>query len=69
MSMMIKMIVNRCHVAESNLSVIRYVITRLADNYATWKTLTKKQRKTMMRQIIKAHAGNGHLYHYVMNGQ
>ena len=63
---MVRMIVNRCHVGESNRRVIRYLISRLKDKYATFKALPKARRRALMTDAIRVHADNRALYRDVM---
>ena len=63
---MIKMIVARRHVGDSNLTVIKYVVSRLKAGYQTYAELPTRKRRSMMKQIIGAHAANRKLYARVM---
>ena len=65
---MIRMLVGRCHVGESNKRVIRYVISRLKDKETTFWSLSNAQRKGLMQACIKEHAENRQLYNDVMRG-
>jgi hypothetical protein len=65
---MIRHIVDRCHVGEPNLAVIKYVISRLKRKYKTWAVMPRGDRKTMMREIIRIHRANRKLYNDVMKG-
>ena len=65
---MIRQIVDRCHVGESNRAVIKYVISRLKQKYKTWATMPRGDRKTMMREIIRIHRTNRSLYNDAMGG-
>jgi len=60
------MLVSRLHVGSSNLTVIRYVISRLKNGYATFKVLPKKERVYLMQECIKEHKENRDLYNQVM---
>jgi hypothetical protein len=64
----IRQIVNRCHVSQSNLSVIKYVISRLKNKYKTWKALNRETRRKAMQQTIEAHKQNKNQYYKVMSG-
>jgi hypothetical protein len=64
----VRQIVGRCHVGQSDRAVIRYFVSRLKHGYATWRALPVTERKTWMRHIIRAHAENRGLYFYVMGG-
>ena len=64
---MIRMIVGRCHVGESNLQVIRYVKSRMKKG--AWRKLSKAERKQTLREIIEAHSENQDLYHSLMTGR
>ncbi len=64
----VEMIVGRCHVGDSDRKVIRYVISRLTDGRRTFRAMTRKDRKALLRQIIDAHTANQKLYHHVMTG-
>jgi RNase P protein component len=55
-------IVDRCHVGYSNLVVIRYVVSRLKSGHATWRTLPKRRRKKLLRDIIYRHYLNRQAY-------
>ncbi len=65
---MIRMLVGRCHVGESNKRVIRYVISRLKNKETTFWSLPKDQRKSLMQACVKEHAENRKLYNDVMRG-
>jgi hypothetical protein len=60
-------IVGRCHVAQSNLSVIRYFLTRV--NRKMWWASPKTKRKIILREVIESHAENRKLFNFVMGGQ
>ena len=68
MDAMIRQIVNRCHVSESNRKVIRYVISRLKNGYKTWQAASKVDRRYVMETAIKIHKENRDLYYDVMSG-
>lgn len=59
----IRQIVNRCHIGDSNISVIKYVISRT--NKGAWRKLDKLQRKELMLQAIKCHKENRKLYSFI----
>lgn len=65
----VRTIVGRRHVGESNRSVIRYFVSRLKRGYRTWHALPRAERKQWLRWIIQAHTENRGLYNYVMNGR
>lgn len=64
----VRQIVNRRHVGDSNRTVIRYFVSRLKQGYATWRTLPRAERKQWLQWIVAAHAENRGLYAYVMGG-
>ena len=64
----IRQVVNRCYAGDSNRQVIKYVISRLAKGYETWKTMPKSDRKSFMRQAIAVHKANRREYYAVMSG-
>lgn len=64
----VQQIVGRCHVYQSNRSVIRYFISRLKNGYRMWSVLSRTERKRYMRWIIAAHAANRAQYVRVMSG-
>ena len=64
----IRQIVNRCHVGDSNRTVIRYVVSRLRHGYATFHALSREQRHILMRDAIEVHEANRQLYFRVMRG-
>ena len=65
---MIFYLVGQCHVTASNRQVIRHVISKLKDGYATWRSIPVDRRKEMMRAIIRAHQDNRELHAYIMKG-
>lgn len=64
---MIAMIVGRCHVGESNLSVIRYVLSRM--NPGAFRKAPRAQRRELLKQIIACHRENQELYQCVQTGK
>lgn len=64
----VRIIVGRRHVGESNRRVIRYFISRLKAGYATWKGIPRAERRQWLRWVIEVHAENRGLYNYVMGG-
>ena len=66
----IRQIVNRdCHVSASSRAVIRHVVSRLANRYATFRTMAREHRRSLMRDCIACHAENRGLYRAVMTGR
>lgn len=68
MKAMIRMIVGRCHVSESNRQVIRYVISRLKDREQTYWAMPRRYRREFLAICIKEHEENRQLYFDVMSG-
>ena len=64
----IRQIVARCHVSESNHKVIRYVISRLRNKYVGFRSMCKSDRRKFMRLVIAAHKDNKGTYRRVMMG-
>ena len=64
----ISQIVGRCHVAETNRQVIRYVISRLKAKEATYWAMPKDKRKELLQDIIEEHRDNISLYVDIQNG-
>jgi len=64
----VRQIVGRCHVGDSNRAVIRYFISRLRHGYATWASMPKAERRQWLGWIIETHRSNRALYRYVMGG-
>jgi hypothetical protein len=62
----IRQIVDRCHVGQSNRSVIKYFVSRLRKG--AWKLMPREDRKKYLRWVIQAHAENRSLYRMVMGG-
>jgi hypothetical protein len=62
----VRQIVDRCHVADSDTHVIRYVISRLKNKYQTFAALPKDQRRNLMLASIQHHHENRQLYRRVM---
>ena len=63
----IKQLIGNRHVAESNLRVIRHVVSCMAPG--AWRKLTRAKRKGILRGIIREHARNFATYAYVMGGR
>lgn len=65
----IRQIIDRdCHVAESNLAVIRHVVSKLKNGYATFKAMPKGDRREFILQCIRHHRQNLKIYVEVMSG-
>lgn len=64
----VRQIVGRCHVGESDSKVIRYFVSRLKRGYRTWRELPRAERKQWMRWVIGEHSDNRALYDCVMRG-
>jgi hypothetical protein len=62
----VRQIVGRCHVSDSNTRVIRYVISRLKNKYQTFAAMPKEHRRNLMLQVITEHSDNRKLYRSVM---
>ena len=65
----IRQIVGRCHVADSNLRVIRYVVSRLRDGKRTFLAMSREKKRALLGQTIACHAENRELYGWVMSGR
>jgi len=68
MDPIIRQIVGRCHVGESNMSVLRYAVSRLKHGRKTFLSMPKASRRKFMTLCIHAHAENRDLYRAVMLG-
>ena len=68
MSMISNQIVDRCHVADSNRTVIRYLLSRMK-SYRAYRAHPKKERHALLREAIDRHAVNRKLYQRVMGGR
>ena len=63
----VKQIIDRdCHVAETNRTVIRYVVSKLRGGWQTFRSLPKSDRRQLMQQCIQQHRDNRKLYLAVM---
>ena len=66
----IRQIVDRdCHVSASNRAVIRHVVSRLKNKYATFRAMALEHRRSLMRDCIAVHGENRNLYRAVMTGR
>jgi hypothetical protein len=63
---MVNQIVDRLHVSESNLAVLRYVRSRLSERGRSREQRTARRR--IYRAALKRHKANVSLYVYVMRG-
>ena len=64
---MIRMIVGRRHVGESNLSICKYLVSRMKPG--KWRAMPKRSRKAWLRSAVKAHEADIDLYRQVMSGR
>lgn len=64
----INQIVDRLHVGESNRGVIKYLVSRMAKGYKTYKAMAKKSRHLLVRQALARHAENKRTYQYIVGG-
>ena len=62
----VHMIVDKLHVGTSNRGVIKYLVSRMACGYKTYKAMSKASRRSMIRQALERHAYNQELYRYTM---
>jgi len=65
---MVRQIINRCHVGQSNRAVIKYFISRLRNGHTTWRALPREERRQWLRWVISVHRDNRSLYRMVMGG-
>lgn len=65
---MIDYIVGNCHVGDSYLYVVRYVLSRMAGKRKAFLKLSRAQRRSAIKKIIKAHRSNRNLALYVFRG-
>lgn len=63
----IRQIVGRCHVAESNRKVVEYAVSRFRKG--VWSGMSSLERREIIREVIKAHRHNRHVYSTVMRGR
>ena len=65
----IRQIIDRdCHVSESSRAVVRHVISKLKNGYATYREWSQADRRQFVDQCIAQHRANQRLYDEVMNG-
>ena len=63
----IRQIINRdCHVAWSNRTVIKHVISKLKHGRRTYRAMPREDRRRFIKQCIKQHRENWELYRAVM---
>jgi hypothetical protein len=63
---MFRQIVDRCHVSCSDLSVIRFVISRFKHGHSTWRQFPRVERRKALRMIVKIHKENRAEFMWVM---
>lgn len=66
MSAILRTIVGRCHVADSNREVLEYAKSRLKPK--AWKEMPLSKRVTFARLCRQIHSENRELYRVVMRG-
>jgi hypothetical protein len=65
----VKQIIDRdCHVGESNKEVVRHVISKLRDGYATLRKMPVADRRLLVEQCVARHRSNFQEYVEVMSG-
>lgn len=63
----VRQIIDRdCHVAESDLGVVRHVVAKLRDGYQTFCSLPKEERRRFVEQCLDVHRANRAEYEAVM---
>lgn len=65
----IECIVDRCHVGMSDLSVIRYLLSRLVEGRKTFFGFNRRTRHAWIRAALQQHHRNQNLYHRLMTGR
>ena len=66
MNPIVRQIVDRCHVADSFRKVLRYMISRMQGG--AWKACSKKVKRALWKDMVKAHENNQKLYNFVTKG-
>jgi len=67
MNPIIRQIIDRdCHVADSYVSVVKHVVSRLKDGRNTFFSLDKQSRREFIDDCFKCHTDNRELYSMVM---
>ena len=66
MSAILRTIVGRCHVADTNRQVLEYAKSRLKPN--AWRQMPLSKRVAFARLCRQIHAENRNLYRVVMRG-
>jgi acyl-CoA reductase-like NAD-dependent aldehyde dehydrogenase len=64
----LRAVIDRCHIGQSNAAVIRYVVSRLARKYDSWRALPRAMRREMMRETVRQHERNRDLFMRVARG-
>lgn len=62
------MLAGNCHVADSNVTVIRYVRRAMKKQHRTDPT-KRDLRKQVYRDALKAHAANQRMYYEIARGE
>lgn len=65
----VRLLVDRCHAADSYRDVLAYVISRLRDRRATWRSMSRASRRALMEQVKARHLENRKLYVSVVTGR
>lgn len=63
---MLRMLVGRCHVGQTNREVVAYVASLTSKSWAKLDGLTKR---SIIRECIRIHRENRDLYAAVVNGR
>lgn len=60
---MVRFLVGQCHVRDSYTDVVRFVISKIKNN---WKDIPREDRLLVIQQILEAHKTNRKVYKEVM---
>lgn len=65
----VRQIIDRdCHVSMSGSDVVRHVLSKLRNGYATFRSLSKADRRQLIADCLQSHHNNWQLYATVMGG-
>ena len=59
---MISWLVGKCHVADSYLTVLRFVVSKIKGGVKTFRALSREERRKVISATFKAHKENRELF-------
>ena len=66
---MLGYLVDKCHVSESFLGVVRYMLSKVKGGHKAWMKLPRNARREALVYMLARHNSNKGLYNSVASGR